>query len=105
MKERYRTKFKTAEEVLHGIGASHIQVSETLIVPKKAIKDVYIQHGIVEFADGSSEFIGEDQWVSVIAYYRSRPRCHCGFYFRITNEDGTRWRCEKCRATTKIKED
>src|SRR5512139_1178647 len=47
----HRTGYRSAKEILD-VNDTHIQVNESLVVPKTFIRDIYTTHGIVEFNNG-----------------------------------------------------
>jgi hypothetical protein len=101
---RFTTKFVSAGEIMSRVSNTHLQVSKTLIVPKKAIVDIFESMGVVCFSDGSAEYFDNEFRDDLIAYYRTRPKCGCGVYFKRTDDDRKNWICRTCSSIKKIKE-
>lgn len=96
--KRFLTKYRSAEQVLEVHGATHIQVHDSMIVPKIMIRDIFVNMGIIEFNDGSAEYFSSDYVGDLTSYYYTeRPYCGCGIPYKDINKyDQSTWICQHC---------
>lgn len=99
----FRTAFKSAQDILT-VFPTHIQIHAGLIVPRTFIRDIYANHGIVEFNNGLCDYIGGAFYPGLRKYYATRPKCHCGVHYKSLNKKKTHWVCAQCKTQCPYKD-